>query len=510
MKIVQDLRHAASARAHAGLHAPAGHATNVSMPPHVARVPVASPDDNPLLGVGVNMITCRPFRIPVTSVACLAFAASTLCAHLSLAQADVARMDEIVQSYVNAKTFMGSVLVAQGQRILLDHGYGYANLEWQVPNTPDTKFRLGSITKQFTAASILLLKEQGKLRLDAPVKTYMADAPAAWDHVTIYNLLTHTSGIPSFTDFPDFPASEATPTTPEQLVARFRDKPLDFQPGQSWKYDNSGYVLLGYLIQKISGTPYPEFLETHLFKPLGMNESDYDSSATVILHHASGYSPGPNGPVHAGYTDMTVPYAAGALYSTTHDLWRWEQSLFGGKVVSAESLKEMTTPFKNDYAFGLYVRTVNGRTVISHAGGIEGFNTQLAYYPADSLTVVVLANLNGSAPGAIERYLAAVVHGEKVVLPSERKVVTVSPKVLAGYVGTYRLSPTFNIVITLEGDQLMSQSANQSKMPLFAESSTKFFPKVVDAELEFVTDATGKATSIILHQGAADATGVRQ
>jgi CubicO group peptidase (beta-lactamase class C family) len=218
---------------------------------------------------------------------------------------------------------MGSILVERNDQILLDKGYGYANLEWQVPNSPDTKFRLGSITKQFTAACILLLEERGKLKTNDLVKNYLPDAPAAWDHITIYNLLTDTSGIPNFTEFPDYHASVATPTTPEQLVARFRDKPLDFQPGENWRYSNSNYVLLGYLIEKITGQRYQDFVEKNIFKPLGMQNSGYDSNTAIIPHRAGGYSPGSNGPVNAGYVDMSIPFSAGALYSTTHDLLRW-------------------------------------------------------------------------------------------------------------------------------------------------------------------------------------------
>jgi CubicO group peptidase (beta-lactamase class C family) len=161
---------------------------------------------------------------------------------------NTSRIDEIIQSYVSDKQFMGTVLVARDQTVILNKAYGFANLEWSVQNTPTTKFRLGSITKQFTSACVFLLQERGKLKIDDPVKKYMPDAPAAWDKITIYHLLTHTSGIPSFTSFPDYHSTEATPTTPEQLVARFRDKPLEFQPGEKWNYSNSGYVLLGYLI----------------------------------------------------------------------------------------------------------------------------------------------------------------------------------------------------------------------------------------------------------------------
>ena len=424
-----------------------------------------------------------------------------LASHRDGGAQDVSRMDRIIQSHVDSKQFMGSVLVAQDGKVLLDKGYGSANLEWDIPDSPQTKFRLGSLTKQFTAAAILLLEERGKLRTDDLVAKYLPDAPASWAKITLANLLTHTSGIPNFTSFPDYSTTEATPTTPEQLVARFRDKPLNFQPGEQWEYSNSGYVLLGYLLEKISGQRYQDFVRDNLFAPLGMTESGYDSHAAIILHRASGYTPGANGPVNAGYIDMSIPFSAGALYSTTEDLWRWEQGLFGGKVLNAASLKKMTTPFKNDYAYGLAVRTAHGYTVIEHGGGIEGFNTQLAYDPDRKLAVIVLGNLNGGAPGEIAGQLMSLLHGEKVVLPSERKEITVSTDVLRQYVGTYQLAPTFSIVITLEGNRLMSQATNQPALPLFPESETSFFLKAVDAQIEFAKNDKGEVTSLTLHQG---------
>src|SRR5438128_2204053 len=188
-----------------------------------------------------------------------------------------------------------------------------------------------------------------------------------------------------------------------------------------------------------------------------MTESGYDSHAAIILHRASGYTLGANGPVNAGFIHMSIPFSAGALYSTTEDLLRWEQGLFGGKVLSAASLAKMTTPLKNDYACGVGVRTVNGHKVIDHGGGIEGFNTFLAYYPEDKLTVVALGNLTGGSPQQIVTRLAAVAHGEKVELPSERKNITLAPKILEQYVGTYDLSPKIKMMITLDGGQLISQ-----------------------------------------------------
>jgi len=412
-------------------------------------------------------------------------------------------MDQVVESYVANKTFMGSVLVARGHEILLSKGYGSANLEWNIPNSPDTRFRLGSVTKQFTAASILLLEERGKLKTDDPVKKLMPDAPAAWDKITIFHLLTHTSGIPSFTGFPDYAAQEPFATTPDKLVARFRDKPLEFQPGEKWSYSNSGYVLLGYLIEKASGESYQQFVQENIFGPLGMKDSGYDSNSAIIPKRAAGYAPGKNGPVNAGFIHMSVPFSAGGLYSTTGDLLRWEEGLFGGKLLSAASLAKMTTPFKDDYAFGLAVHTVSGHKVIDHGGGIEGFSTFLAYYPEDKLTVVALANLNG-APDAIVTRLAALAHGEKVELPSERKEITVAAKILEQYVGTYELAPKINMMVTLEGGQLITQASGQGKVPLFAMSETKFFPKVVDAEIEFGRDDKGAVNYLVLHQGGRD------
>src|ERR1700704_1575372 len=216
----------------------------------------------------------------------------------------VARMEQIIQANV-PKQFMGTVLLAQDGKILLDKGYGFANLEWEIPNTPTTKFRLGSVTKQFTAASILLLEERGKLKVEDPVKKYMPDAPAAWDKITIFHVLTHTSGIPSLTSFPDFESHEAQAMTPDKLVEWFRDKPLEFEPGTKWNYSNSGYILLGYLIEKISGQSYSEFIQQNIFGPLGMKDSGYDSNAAIIPHRASGYAPGKDGPVNAGFIHMS-------------------------------------------------------------------------------------------------------------------------------------------------------------------------------------------------------------
>ncbi|HTJ22897.1 MAG TPA: serine hydrolase [Gemmatimonadaceae bacterium] len=414
---------------------------------------------------------------------------------------DTARMNQVVQAYVAQDHYMGTVLVAKGPRVIFSKGYGSADLEWNVANAPNTKFRLGSVTKQFTAASILLLEERGKLSVQDPVKKYVADAPASWDKITIFNLLTHTSGIANFTSFPDYPRLQPFATTAEEEVKRLFDKPLDFQPGERWNYSNSGFVVLTYVIEKASGQPYATFVRDNIFTPLGMTESGYDSNSEVIAHRASGYVFENGHYANAGYINMTVPQGAGALYSTTEDLLKWEQGLFGGKLLTPASLKKMTTPFKNNYAFGLEVDTTPGHRVIQHGGGIEGFNTIVSYYPDDQLTVVVLANVNGAAPGQIAPKLAALARGEQVTLASERKSITLDAKTLASYVGAYRMEAGPVMLVTLDGDQLMSKLGNQQAIPILPESRTMFFPKGVDAALEFSNlDAQGRPTVLTLHQ----------
>jgi len=422
---------------------------------------------------------------------------------------DGARMDAVVRSYADAGTFMGAVLVSRDDKLLLDAAYGSANLEWKVPNTTATKFRLGSVTKQFTAASILLLEERGKLGTSDSIRKYLPDAPAAWDKVTVFHLLTHTSGIPNFTAMPEYGRLKHSATPVAEVIAAFRDKPLEFTPGDQMRYSNSGYLVLGYLVEKVSGQSYESFVQENIFSPLGMKDSGYDSNSRIIPQRAAGYTPGPGGPLNADFVHMSVPHGAGALYSTTHDLLRWEQGLFGGRLLSAASLERMTTPFKGDYGLGVMVQTVDGRRRVSHGGSIEGFNASLVYFPDTKVTVVSLANINGAAPEQMTAQLGRLAHGDAVQLTSERREIAVPRATLAAYVGTYQLTPQVKVMMTLEGDQLVTQLSGQPKLPVFPQSESLFFLKVVDAQLEFVRNPEGKATAVILHQNGRSQTAPR-
>ena len=319
------------------------------------------------------------------------------------AQATAQAFQKVMQPYVDARRFMGSVLVARKGKILFNNGYGMADLEWNIPNSPATRFNIASMTKQFTAAAILLLEDRGKLKTSDLVKKYLPNAPASWDNITIDHLLTHTSGISD-------DAAKYQPGPPDLLL--FNDKPLDFQPGERWSYTNLGYIVLGYLLERVVGQSYESFVQENLFKPLGMNDSGMFSYVTIIPRRASGYWPGRNGIENAERPDFRLNFSSGSLYSTTEDLLRWEEGLFGGKLLSAASLRKMITPFKSDYACGLYVRRVNGHLIVEHDGNNIGFNSHMAYYSEEGIAVIVLANLNGNVTGEIARALASVAQGE--------------------------------------------------------------------------------------------------
>src|SRR5258708_2800458 len=350
------------------------------------------------------------------------------------------KLDEYLSGYQTHRSFIGSALVAKGGKIILEKGYGMASIELAVPNGPDTKFRLGSITKQFTSTAVLQLEEQGKLSVKDAACKYFADCPEAWKDITIHHLLSHTSGIPSYTGDPQFPKPKfmRIPLTPTEILLLSKDKPLEFQPGEKWKYDNSGYIFLGIIIEKVSGEKYAEYLKKHIFGPLDMQDSGYDETAAILKNRAAGYRSGPNGFRNADYLDMSLPYAAGSLYSTARDLYRWDRALYTDKVLSNASREKAWTTVKNNYGYGWGISQSHNHKQIGHGGGINGFSTFIARYPDDDAVVIVLSNNEGANAGAIANGLSGILFGEKVDLPWERKTISLDSKVLDRYAGTYQ------------------------------------------------------------------------
>lgn len=422
---------------------------------------------------------------------------------------NLTRVDEIIAFYAANNDFMGSVLIAQEKEALFSKGYGFSNLEWNAENSPKTKFRLGSLTKQFTAVAILILEEKGKLHVDDFISQHIANTPASWKNIKIFHLLTHTHGIPNYTQFPEFAAITTFKKTALEQVQLFIDKPLDFEPGSQYVYNNSGYVLLGYLIEVLTGQTYEAFIREHIFIPLEMCDSGYDAHDTVIVRRASGYTKDTDGRVsNAGYLDMSLPYAAGSLYSTVEDLLRWTHGLFGGKIISEISLGKMTKPFKEDYGFGVEIQAIEGINTIMHIGGINGFNSTLLYVPESKTTIAVLSNINtpgyvwdvGFLSKNIALKLLALTHDKQVLLPSEKKPIKVSSQLMKQYEGLYEIKSHMDLRLTFGSEGLFVQFDDQAKLRLFAESDTLFYSETPDLKFQIMKDKKGHVSSINLMQ----------
>jgi CubicO group peptidase (beta-lactamase class C family) len=336
-------------------------------------------------------------------------------------QAGIANtIDAIVEGPIRAGRVAGaSVAVVKGRETIVMKEYGFADLELNVLTPPRATYEIGSVTKQFTAASILLLVEQGKLSLDDNLTKFLPDYPTRGNVVTIRRLLNHTSGIKGYTELPEFREFQMTKKPREELVKLFSAQPFDFKPGEEQIYNNSAFFLLGLIIEKVAATSYAEFVEKNLFNRAGMNDSYYCSERTIHKNHAHGYDTDANKLVLKAYIDHSWPYAAGSLCSNTVDLVAWNKALHGGKVLKAESYKEMTSPgVLNDgtrlrYGMGIELSDTDGRRTISHGGGIHGFLSESEYYPDNDLVIVVLLNTAGPvAPRDLARQIAEAVLGK--------------------------------------------------------------------------------------------------
>jgi CubicO group peptidase (beta-lactamase class C family) len=338
------------------------------------------------------------------------------------------KIDELMKQYYDYGQFNGAILVAEKGKILYDKGLGMANMEWSIPIQPDTKFRIGSVTKQFTATIILQLVEEGKIKLDGKITDYLTDyRKDTGDRVTIHHLLNHTSGIPSYTSRPDFGAAiMRNPYKVTDFVKQLTSGDLEFEPGTKFTYNNSGYVLLGAIIEKVTGKPYETVLTERILKPLGMTNSGYDSTAPLMARRASGYEKRPSGYVNAPYLDMSLPYAAGSMYSTVEDLYKWDQALHEGKILSAESKKLMFTPGLSNYGYGIRItdeaigKSELKTKIIGHGGGINGFNSLLTRATDKGQTVIILDNVGqGGRHRQITNSIIAILNNQAFDTPKQ-------------------------------------------------------------------------------------------
>ncbi|GAA6623471.1 serine hydrolase [Scytonema sp. NUACC26] len=420
-----------------------------------------------------------------------------------------------LQAYLETGYFMGSVLVARGSEILLNQGYGMANLEHGVKNAPHTKFCIGSVTKQFTATAILQLQQQGLLNVNQAISTYLPDYPKG-EQITVHHLLNHTAGIPNYTDVLENPHLRVTL---DEVITWFSDKPLEFTPGDRFKYCNSGYVLLTKIIETISGQSYANYLQNQLFEPLGMTASGYEQRELILPYRASGYTITETGYQNASFWDQSQGSGAGAMYSTTEDLYKWERSFYTDAVLNEVSKKAMfastiltsSSGSKSYYGYGWYIDTYCGRDRHFHAGGFSGFRAIIARYPSEQLLVIALSNITGTSIELIAQDLATIVFGEPYELPKQRRAIEldVNSTVYDAYVGEYELEPGLVATVTNRSKRFFIQITGQKQVEIFPESLSEFFVKIVDARITFILDGMNKAQRLIIHRNGNDSVATR-
>lgn len=420
-----------------------------------------------------------------------------------------ARIDQVLSATYKADAPGATVIVFKDGKTLLRKAYGLADVERKLPLAADTPMRLGSITKQFTSTAILMLVDEGRIRLDDDITVYLPDYPTQGKKITIEHLLTHTSGIVSYTGKPGYALAMQKDLTVQQMVDSFKNDPLDFAPGSRYKYNNSGYFLLGAIIEKVSGKTYDKFVEERIFVPLGMTRSAYEGHERDKAPRAQGYTRAPEGFQPSKPISMTQPYAAGSLVSTVDDLARWDAAVSSGKLLQAGSWQRAFTPYtlstgsRTGYGYGWETGTLRGAQMIGHGGGIPGFNSFALRLPAEKLYVAVLSNVDsGMAPASEAAYKAAAIAiGKPFPDYQARKL---DPKLLDAYAGVYRAEGSDTRTVRRDGERLVLQRAGRPPVTLQAYSETGFFIPDSLQSFEFSRDAQGKVSQLVVHNPTAD------
>jgi CubicO group peptidase (beta-lactamase class C family) len=411
-----------------------------------------------------------------------------ISATTAFAQQNVQKIDGLLKQYYDYGQFNGSILVAEKGKIIYEKGFGMANMEWGIPNQTDTKFRIASVTKQFTAALILQLVEEGKIKLDGKISDYLTDyRKDTGGKVTIHQLLNHTSGIPDYTNVSSNPYSAG------DFVKKFVSGDLEFEPGSKYKYNNGGYSLLGAIIEKVTGKSYETVLTERILKPLGMTNSGYEHHSPLLQKRASGYEKTPTGFVNAPYIDMLIPYAAGSIYSTVEDLYKWDQSLYEDQILSAESKKLMFTPGLSNYGYGIRIsdqpigKTDQKTKIIWHGGGISGFNSLISRAVDKRQTVIILDNgSHGLNHQKITNSIIGILNGQPIE-PPKRSIAETLYKIaveknVASAVTEYRKlkaenSPTFDFSekeLNILGYQLVGLKRRKDALEIFRLNAEMF------------------------------------
>jgi D-alanyl-D-alanine carboxypeptidase len=429
-------------------------------------------------------------------------------------QALAARIDASIAPHYKASEPGATVIVTREGKTVFRKAYGMANLATKQAMTPETTLRLGSITKQFTAVGIMLLADEGKLSVSDDITKFLPDYPTNGKKITIEHLLTHTSGIVSYTGKPGFMATSVKDLSVTQMIDSFKNDPLEFAPGTAFHYNNSGYFLLGAVIEKVSGMSYAKFVEKRIFTPLGMNSTYYEGYELSPKVMAAGHSEKDKKYVPSDPLSMSQPYAAGSLVSNVDDMARWENAVASGKLLSAASWAKAFTPYKqadgvtHPYGYGWGIGKLQQRPMISHGGGINGFQTFALRLPEDKVFVTVLSNADSGIAAAemVAQKAGAIAIGKPFI---DFKAVKLDTTTLDAYAGVYTINATDKRTFWREGDQLLMQRTGRGVTPVYAHSDNTFFIKDTLIYMEFVRDAAGAVSKVVVHQAGASDENVR-
>lgn len=434
----------------------------------------------------MKLIPMNKGSVFAVSVACAAF----LLVAGSAAQAPHNKFDSYIQAYVRNGDFTGSVLVAKDGHVLFRKSYGFANTEWKVPNSENTKFHIASITKTFTAAAIVILEQQGKLKFSDPLSKYVPGYLNG-DRITIEEMLMHSSGLPDYYSLPEYATKKYDRVTLPDLIAWVKNKPLDFLPGSKSSYSNTGYGFLAYVIEQVSGKPYDEFVDNELLKPAGMKDTGTFRDDGLISNRASGYQPAleESGLRNAPFYDKTILAGSGSLYSTTGDLYLWVQAIQRGRFFTMRRLA-------HPYGWGER-ETKTRHKYIEQSGRAPGFASHLSIFPDDDLSVIVLGNLEDAAVNVMADDLAKLALGENANPPEPRPRKTDSARRPEDYAGTYEVNPAFLLDVRAHGPDLYLRGTGGDYLPLEPLGKESFFYRQLYVKVDFKRDKSGKIEALL-------------
>lgn len=444
-------------------------------------------------------------KLPSFCIASLILLSPAAAAQAHAASDVAQQIDAVLSPYFKPDAPGGSILVVKDGKPIFRKGYGMADVAKGVPMDAGAQHRIGSVTKQFTSTAILMLAEEGKLSLDDDITKFLPDYPTNGKKITIEHLLTHTSGIVSYTGKKGFRDQIAQDFTPAAMIDTFKNDPLEFEPGTKYAYNNSGYFLLGAIIEKISGMPYAKFVEQRIFVPLGMRDTAYEGHERGKAPRALGHTVTPAGYGPSRQVSMTQPYAAGSIVSTVDDLARWDAAITSGKLLKASTWQKAFTSYKTadgkptNYGYGWSIRTVQGSPAVNHGGGIPGFSAQVIRVPHEKVFVAVLRN-NDRDPVSSEviaSLAAAIAIGKPI---PQLKPVTLAPEKLSEVAGKYRIDEKSVRSFMVEDGKLLTQRDDRQKSEVIAYGDDRFFMPNSLVRIEFVRDSSGKVNAVTVHQ----------